>query len=241
MGTVDALSLSALGLAFLAGAASFLSPCVLPLLPGYLSFISGASLDELAEGDRRVLVRTVAFVLGFALVFTAMGAGAGFVGGALLRNRRTLQIVGGVMLVVMGFVTSGLIPLGRLERERRLLPFRAPRGLLGAGLTGVAFSIGWTPCVGPILASILTLAASRRDPLAGAVLLFAYSLGLGVPFLLSGLFFTRAMRAFAVVKRHMGVVRAVSGLILVAYGLLMIGGQMTWLTARLSRYRFFDF
>jgi cytochrome c-type biogenesis protein len=240
VGTVDALSLSALGLAFLAGAASFLSPCVLPLLPGYLSFISGASLDELTQGDRRVVLRTLAFVVGFALVFTAMGAGAGFVGGALLRNRRTLQIVGGVMLVVMGAATSGLLPLGRLERERRLLPFRAPQGMLGAGLTGVAFSIGWTPCVGPILASILTLAASRRDPLAGAVLLFAYSLGLGVPFLLSGLFFTRAMRAFAVVKRHMGAVRAVSGLILVAYGLLMIGGQMTWLTARLSRYRFFE-
>jgi cytochrome c-type biogenesis protein len=241
VGTVDALSVSALGLAVLAGAASFLSPCVLPLLPGYLSFVSGASPDELAKGDRRVLVRTLAFVLGFALVFTALGAGAGFVGGALLRNRRTLQIVGGVLLVVMGIATSGLIPLGRLERERRLLPFRAPRGLVGAGLTGVAFSIGWTPCVGPILASILTLAASRRDPFAGAVLLFAYSLGLGVPFLLAGLFFTRAMRAFAVVKRHMRAVRAVSGLILVAYGLLMIGGQMTWLTARLTRYQFFEF
>lgn len=241
MGTVDALSLSALGLAVLAGAASFLSPCVLPLLPGYLSFISGASLDELAQGDRRVVVRTLAFVVGFALVFTALGAGAGFVGGALLRNRRVLQIVGGVLLVIMGVVTSGLIPLGRLERERRLLPFRSPRSLLGAGLTGVAFSIGWTPCVGPILASILTLAASRRDPLAGAVLLLVYSLGLGVPFLLSGLFFTRAMGAFAAVKRHMGAVRAVSGMILVAYGLLMIGGQMTWLTARLSRYQFFEF
>ena len=227
-------------MAFLAGAASFLSPCVLPLLPGYLSFISGASLDELAEGDRRVLTRTVAFVVGFALVFTALGAGAGFVGGALLRNRRILQIVGGGLLVAMGVAASGLIPLGRLERERRLLPFRAPRGVMGAGLTGVAFSIGWTPCVGPILASILTLAASRRDPLAGAVLLFVYSLGLGVPFVLSGLFFTRAMGAFGAVKRHMGAVRAVSGMILVAYGLLMIGGQMTWLTARLSRFRFFD-
>ena len=240
VGTVDALSLSALGLAIVAGAASFLSPCVLPLLPGYLSFISGASLDELAEGDRRVVVRTAAFVVGFALVFTALGAGAGFVGGSLLRNRRILQILGGVLLVVMGIATSGVLPLGRLQRERRLLPFRAPQGALGAGLTGVAFSIGWTPCVGPILASILTLAASRRDPFAGAVLLFAYSLGLGIPFLLSGLFFTRAMGAFAVVKRHMGAVRAVSGMVLVAYGLLMIGGQMTWLTARLSRYQFFE-
>ena len=168
VGTVDALSLSALGLAIVAGAASFLSPCVLPLLPGYLSFISGASLDELAEGDRRVVVRTAAFVVGFALVFTVLGAGAGFVGGSLLRNRRILQILGGVLLVVMGIATSGVLPLGRLQRERRLLPFRAPQGALGAGLTGVAFSIGWTPCVGPILASILTLAASRRDPFAGA-------------------------------------------------------------------------
>lgn len=235
------VSLATLGLALAAGAASFLSPCVLPLLPGYLSFVSGVSVGELEARNGRVLLGTLAFIAGFSLMFTLMGAGAAFLGGAVLQNRRALQIVGGLLLIVFGVAITGVFRLGFLERERRALPFRAPQGLLGAFGTGFAFAVGWTPCVGPILASILTVAASGRDPGTGAVLLLTYSFGLGVPFLLSGLFFTRAMGAFGWVKRHFMAVRVASGLLLVAYGLLMVSGRFTWLSSQLARYQIFEF
>ncbi len=235
------LSLASLALALVAGAASFLSPCVLPLLPGYLSFVSGVSVGDLQERNRRVMLATLAFVAGFSLMFTIAGAGAAFLGGAVLQNRRTLQVIGGLLLILFGVAITGVVHLNVLERERRALPFRAPRGLVGAFGAGLAFAIGWTPCVGPILASILTVAASGRNPGTGALLLLTYSLGLGVPFLLSGLFFTRAMGAFGWVKRHFTAIRIVSGALLILYGLLMVTGQFTWLSSHLARYRFFDF
>ncbi len=241
MAVVTDLSPAALGLAAAAGAASFLSPCVLPLLPGYLSFVSGVSVDRLDVDTRRVVLSTAVFVAGFSLVFVALGAGAGFVGDFLHQNRRILQIVTGVLLVVLGIVVAGVLPSGLLARERRLLPFAPPRGLVGAGVTGVAFALGWTPCIGPILASILTVAASHGDPLTGAVLLLAYSLGLGVPFLLAGLFFARAMGALSWAKRHFTAIKVVSGAMLALYGVLLITGQLTWITARLTRFQFFDF
>lgn len=238
---IDQLSAGAFGLAAAAGAASFLSPCVLPLLPGYLSFVSGVSVDRLHIDTRRVFMSTLAFVVGFSVVFTLIGAGAGFVGDLLFAHRRTLQIASGVVLVVLGVAVTGLVPVAKLQRERRLLPFRPPKGLFGAGLAGVAFSIAWTPCVGPILASILTLAASGRSPFGGAALLFTYSLGLAVPFTLSGLFFAKAMGAFSWVKKHFEVIKVASGVLLITYGLLMVGGQFTWLSAKLARYQFFQF
>jgi cytochrome c-type biogenesis protein len=222
-------------LAAVAGAASFLSPCVLPLVPGYLSFISGVSVEGLRVNTRRVVVSAAAFVSGFSLMFAAVGAGAAFLGGFVRENQRLLQIVAGALLVLLGVVISGLVPLGFLARERRVLRFRPVHSLLGAFVTGVAFALGWTPCVGPILASILTLAASGRDPLGGALLLLVYGLGLGVPFLLVGLFFTKAVGAFSWVKRHFRVIQIVSGALLAVYGLLLIGGQFTWLSAQLGR------
>jgi len=238
---VEQLSAAAFGLALAAGAASFLSPCVLPLLPGYLSFVSGVSIDRLHIDTRKVFLSTLVFVLGFSVVFTLVGAGAGFVGDLLLDHRRTLQIASGVVMVLLGLAVTGLIPTTFIQRERRLLPFRPPKGLVGAGLAGIAFSIAWTPCVGPILASILTLAASGRSPFGGAALLFVYSMGLAVPFILTGLFFTRAMGGFSWAKRHFVAIKVVSGLLLVAYGLLMIGGQFTWISAQLARYQLFEF
>jgi cytochrome c-type biogenesis protein len=239
--TIDELNAAAFGLALVAGAASFLSPCVLPLLPGYLSFISGVSLDRLHVDTRRVFISTVFFSLGFSIVFILIGAGAGFVGDLLITHRRGLQIASGVLLVVLGIAVTGLVRFDFLERERRLLPFRPPKGLFGATLAGAAFSIAWTPCVGPILASILTLAASGSSPVGGAALLAVYSLGLAVPFIVSGLFFTKAIGAFSWVKRHFTAIKVVSGVLLIAYGLLMIGGQLTWLAARLAGYQLFEF
>ena len=239
--TIGDLSFASFAIAAAAGAASFLSPCVLPLLPGYLSFVSGVSVDRLHVYTRRVVTSTAAFVVGFSLVFVSLGAGAGFVGDFLQAHRRPLQIIAGLLLVGLGVVVTGLIPSGALQRERRLLPFRPPQGLVGAGITGVAFALGWTPCVGPILASILTLAATGGSPIAGASLLLAYSLGLGVPFLLAGLFFVRAVGALAWVKRHFAAVKIASGVLLVAYGLLLVTGRFSWLSAQLSGYRWFDF
>ncbi|MCZ7665042.1 MAG: cytochrome c biogenesis protein CcdA [Thermoleophilia bacterium] len=241
MASLNEISPAAFALAGAAGAASFLSPCVLPLLPGYLSFVSGVSVDRLHINTRRVVLSTLAFVLGFTVVFTLYGAGAALVGDVLLRNRRALQIGSGVLLILLGVTITGLVPLRFLQGEHRALPFRAPQGVVGAAATGVAFSIGWTPCVGPILASILTLAASGRNPAGGALLLATYSLGLGVPFLFSGVFFTRAMGAFTWVKRHFKLIKVASGVLLVAYGLLMVSGQFTWLSARLAGYQLFEF
>lgn len=241
MAALTDLSAASFVVAAAAGAASFLSPCVLPLLPGYLSFISGVSVDRLHADTRRVVISTAAFVLGFSLVFVSLGAGAGFVGDFLQTNRRPLQIVSGLFLVGLGVAVTGLVPVRALQRERRLLPFRPPRGLVGAGATGVAFALGWTPCVGPILASILTLAATGGGPLSGALLLLAYSLGLGVPFLLAGLFFVRTLGALTWVKRHFAVVKIVSGALLVVYGVLLVSGRFTWLSSQLSGYRLFDF
>ncbi|MCJ7795503.1 MAG: cytochrome c biogenesis protein CcdA [Thermoleophilia bacterium] len=241
MAGITELSAASFVVAAAAGAASFLSPCVLPLLPGYLSFVSGVSVDRLQADTRRVVTSTAAFVMGFSLVFVSLGAGAGFVGDFLQTHRRPLQIVAGLLLIGLGVAVTGLIPFGALQRERRLLPFNPPRGLVGAGVTGVAFALGWTPCVGPILASILTLAATGGGPLSGALLLLAYSLGLGVPFLLAGLFFVRVVGALSWVKRHFSVVKIASGVILVAYGALLVTGRFSWLSSQLSGYRLFDF
>lgn len=227
------LGVTAFLVALAGGAASFLSPCVLPLLPAYLSFVSGLSVEELKKGDRRVVLSTVAFVLGFSLVFTVLGAGFSFAG-VLVANQRVLQIVAGALLVVLGAIIAGLATPRFMQRDMRPLLSKVPRGPAGAFIMGVAFAFGWTPCVGPVLASILTMAASGSDPAGGALLLFVYSMGLGIPFLVSGFFVGRALRVFSRVRRHLRVIQIVCGVILVLYGALMIGGQFSWLSARLS-------
>ncbi|MBC7293761.1 MAG: sulfite exporter TauE/SafE family protein [Thermoleophilia bacterium] len=227
------LGATAFFVALAAGAASFLSPCVLPLLPAYLSFVSGLSVEELRRGDRRVALNTLAFVLGFALVFTLLGAGFSFAG-VLLANRRMVQVVAGGLLVLLGILIASGGSLPFLRREVRPLLGRMPGGAGGAFAVGVAFSLGWTPCVGPVLASILTMAASGQSPGAGALLLFVYSLGLGIPFLAAGLFVGRVLRAFARIRKHLRLIQVICGIILAAYGMLLIAGEFGWLSARLA-------
>ena len=225
------LGLTAFLVALLGGAASFLSPCVLPLLPAYLSFVSGLSVEDLQKGDRRVLWSTIGFVFGFSLVFTLLGAGFSFIGG--LADQRTLEIVAGTLLVILGAVVAGVTIPAFMQRDVRPLLATVPRGPAGAVVVGIAFALGWTPCVGPVLASILTLAASGSNPAAGALLLFVYSLGLGIPFIIAGLFVGKALRAFSRIRRHLRTIQIVCGVLLVLYGALLISGQFSWLSQRL--------
>jgi cytochrome c-type biogenesis protein len=228
-----ALSPVGLSAAFAAGVISFVSPCVWPLVPAYLSYISGVSFSELADQTRRVTATTAAFVLGFGAVFTGLGAGAGWIGDVLTQHRRALEVASGALIVVMGAVLAGFGGM-LLQQERRLQPARRPAGPLGAVIAGAGFGIGWTPCVGPTLAAILALAGRSGHALDGAVLLAVYSLGLGVPFLLSGLLFTRGLSSLALLRRRTPLLVRASGVVLMALGALLALGQLTALTSDLS-------
>ena len=228
-----ALSPVGLSAAFAAGVISFLSPCVWPLVPAYLSYVSGVSFQDLGDQTRRVTISTGAFVLGFGAVFTALGAGAGAIGDLLTEHRRTLEIVSGLLIVLMGAVLAGFGGM-LFQQERRLASARKPAGPLGAMLAGAGFGIGWTPCVGPTLAAILALAGRSGHAVDGALLLAVYSLGLGVPFLLSGLLFTRGLASFAALRRHTPLLVRGSGVILMVLGVLLATGQMTAITSDLS-------
>ncbi|MEX0816923.1 MAG: cytochrome c biogenesis CcdA family protein [Gaiellales bacterium] len=224
-----------LALAFAAGVVAFTSPCVLPLVPGYLSFVSGVGFDELGDRPRRVTLSTAAFVAGFTTMFIALGAGAAWFGDFLLANRRPLEIAAGVFIIVAAVTFVGL-PLPRLLSTERRLPFVSGGGLATASLTGVAFAIGWTPCVGPTLAAILTLSAGGGSAAEGAVLLAAFSLGLGLPFLLFGLAFTRSLGLVRWLRRRWRIVSVASAMLLVTFGALLISGELVELTTRLARY-----
>jgi cytochrome c-type biogenesis protein len=222
--------------AFAAGLISFSSPCVLPLVPGYLSFVSGVGFDELGARPRRVVVSTAAFVAGFTAMFVAFGAGSAWFGNALLANRRPLEIAAGIFVIVAALLFVGL-PLPRvLAAERRLHARTSRRNLATSAATGVAFAVGWTPCVGPTLAAILTLSAAGSGAVEGAVLLAAYSLGLGVPFLLFGLAFTRTLGLVRWLQGHWRAVTLSSAALLVTFGVLLVTGDLVELTTRLARF-----
>jgi cytochrome c-type biogenesis protein len=232
---IAAIALTPVGLAaaFAAGFVSFVSPCVWPLVPGYLSYVSGVRYDDLARSSRRVGLATAAFVLGFAAVFTLYGAGVGLAGETFARHAETLERVGGVVVILMGLTLLGVA--GRaFARGPRLPVPRRPLSLAGAALVGMAFAIGWTPCVGPTLTAILAVAGTGAGATDGAALLFAYSLGLGVPFLAAGLSLSATMGALGVFHRHAPAVRMVSGAVLIAAGLLLATGSLTAITARLA-------
>ena len=226
---------AAFAAAFAAGLVSFISPCVLPLIPGYLSFVSGVGFDRLGARPHRVAATTALFVLGFTAMFVALGAGAAWFGGALLQNRRSLELAAGVFIALAGLVYAG-VPLPRALLAERRLALPRGGGAVTPTLAGVAFAVGWTPCVGPTLAAILALAASDVHPTQGAMLLAVYSLGLGVPFLLSALLFTRTLSLAQTLRHHRRAVSAVSGLLLVAFGVLLSTGELVRLTTQLARF-----
>jgi cytochrome c-type biogenesis protein len=222
--------------AFAAGVVSFVSPCVLPLIPGYLSFVSGVGFDELGARPRRVVGQTAWFVLGFGIMFALLGAGAAWFGNALLVHRRSLEIAAGAFIVVAGLIYAGLPLPTLLLAERRFRVRREGSGPVMALVAGLAFAIGWTPCIGPTLAAILTLAAAEGHAEQGAVLLLVYALGLGVPFLVFGLAFTRALGLARMLRRHWRIVSVTSGTLLVAFGVLLATGELIRLTSLLSRF-----
>lgn len=221
------------GGALLAGLLSFVSPCVLPIVPPYLAWLAGVSFEELkAEASdpvrrRRVILSAVAFVLGFTTVFVALGATASVIGRTIAQYFDTLAIVAGIVLIVMGLHFLGVFRLGLLYREARISVDRRPAGLVGAYVVGLAFAFGWTPCVGPVLAAILFVAGGEGTAGQGALLLAAYSLGIGIPFILAGVFASRFLAWAARFKAHMHKVEMAMGALLVVTGILFITGQMS--------------
>lgn len=222
-----------LAAAWFAGLLSFISPCVLPIVPGYLSFISGVNVAQFREGGaprdlvRRVALTSLSFVLGFSTVFVALGAAATYVGFLLQQHKRTLGMVGGVIIIVLGLHTAGVIRIPWLLAERRASVRSRHLGLFGAYVVGLAFAFGWTPCIGPILGAILLYASQQETVGQGVVLLAAYSAGLGIPFLLSALAVNWFFKAWGRLRSSMRAVEVASGGLLVAVGLLLVTDRLT--------------
>ncbi|MGI9372732.1 MAG: cytochrome c biogenesis CcdA family protein [Hyphomicrobiales bacterium] len=217
-----------------AGLLSFLSPCVLPLVPPYLCYLAGTSLDELSSSDgvdsaivRRVALASVVFVLGFSTVFISLGAAASAVGQVLRSHLDVLGWVAGVIIIIMGLHFLGVFRIPLLYREMRYQGSSNPVGFLGAYLMGLAFGFGWTPCIGPVLASILAFAAAKDTVREGVQLLSVYSLGLGIPFIAAGLAVKPFLNFMQRFRRHMGVVEKTMGGLLVVTGVMFITGSFS--------------
>ena len=225
-------------IAFAAGFISFLSPCVLPLVPSYLSFVTGMSYEELMAGNNRAHMRltvahTLLFIIGFSIIFIAFGATATFLGQLLLAYQRALTLGAGILVIIFGLYISGILKLKILMGEKRFHIANKPAGYAGSVLVGIAFGAGWTPCIGPVLGSILFFAGTQEKLTSGVMLLGVYSLGLGIPFLISAVVTQSAFRHFDRLKRHMRVVTAFSGAFLIFVGVLMVTNYMTILSTYL--------
>ncbi len=227
--------------ALLAGFISFISPCVLPIVPGYLSFISGVNVGGLKAGEipkgltAKVTLTSVAFVLGFSTVFVALGAASTLIGQVLQQYQRQLAMVGGVVIIILGLHTAGILPIKWLLYEKRTEVKTKPLGLLGAYVVGLAFAFGWTPCIGPILGAILLYASQQETVGRGVLLLSFYSLGLGLPFILAALAINRFLAASRRIKQHMRIVEYAAGALLVGVGLLLVTDRLTLLAQWFSR------
>ncbi len=210
--------------AFTAGLLSFLSPCVLPLVPSYVTFITGMGLDDVSRARRTALLHATLFVLGFSFIFIALGAGASAFGQLLREYRVWIARVGGVLMVLMGLWMLDVLRFGALQQERRVHLSDKPIGYLGTVLVGIAFGAGWTPCLGPTLGAILLLAANETELTKGITLLAFYSAGLAVPFLLSALALERFLGFFQKFRHNIGRVNRIAGILLVIVGVLMFTG-----------------
>jgi len=224
-----------IGMAFIAGVLSFLSPCILPLIPGYISFLSGMSLEELKGGaHRKKIIRkagltSIFFVLGFSVIFISLGASASFIGGLMAAYSRFLTKIAGAVIVILGLHLLGILKIDWLNVERRPRIKRFSPGIFGAFLIGLAFAFGWTPCIGSILAGILALAATQGTVAKGMMLLAIYSLGMGIPFIITGFSVGIFMQFFERYKRLIRFGETVAGLLLVVIGVLIFFNSLTLL------------
>ena len=231
--------------AFLAGVLSFISPCVLPLIPGYLSFVSGVTLDEMrgtgaivasAGARRRAVLMSVAFVLGFSIVFISLGASATAIGALLMEHLSLLGKVAGVIIILFGLHMTGVLRIGWLYSEKRIQTGKKPAGFFGAVLVGIAFAFGWTPCIGPILSAILFVAAAQETVGQGVQLLAVYSAGLGVPFIATSLAINKFLAASARIRNYYHTIEVVSGILMVMVGVLIFTGRFTIIAQYLTPY-----
>lgn len=225
-----------LAIAFSAGLLSFLSPCVLPLIPSYLTFITGMGFEDVSRSRSTTLVHALLFVVGFSLIFIALGAGATAIGHLLLGWRDTISRIGGVLVIIFGLYMLGVLNFGIFARDTRVHLSDKPVGYLGTVLVGIAFGAGWTPCIGPILGAILTYASSSGDVSRGMTLLAAYSAGLAIPFLLSAFAIERFLSAFQKFRKHMGLVNKISGVLLIIVGVLMLTNWFVVLAGYLDTF-----
>lgn len=237
---MDASSVS-LGLAFLAGLVSFLSPCVLPIVPSYVSFITGMTLDELQHDPRREARRQAAihaglFILGFSALFIALGASATALGAALRRALPLLQQIGGVVIAGFGLYMLGWLRIPALLRDRRIQLAAKPAGKAGTFIAGIAFGAGWTPCVGPVLASILMFASLEETMARGMILLAAYSLGLGIPFFLAAVALHWFLSGTRSLRRWLRPIELATGAFLLFLGVLLFTGRFAALAGFFARF-----
>lgn len=243
--------------AFIAGVLSFISPCVLPLIPGYLSFISGVSLEEMrgmpvaagaggatftvsggvsAAAKRQVIITSLFFVLGFSLVFVSLGASATYLGQFLMERLTIFGKIAGVLLIIFGLHTIGVFKIPFLLNEARVQANTKPASMLGAVIVGISFAFGWTPCIGPILGGILVIAGSKESVSEGVALLAVYSAGLGVPFVLTALAMDRFFLASARIRKHYKTIERVSGGLLILLGVLILTNQFSIIVRYLDRW-----
>ena len=225
-----------IAISFAAGLLSFLSPCVLPLIPSYVTFVTGLTLEDVQRSRRIALVHSLLFVLGFSLIFLALGATATTLGRMLGYNREWVGRVGGVLVIVLGLYLLGVFDVALFSRERRLHVATKPLGYLGTVFVGMAFAAGWTPCIGPILGAVLTYTASEADLQRGLVLLAAYSAGLAVPFVLAALMIDRFLVFFQKYKKALVWTTRLSGLLLLGVGILMLTDTMRLLSQWLQPF-----
>ncbi len=209
---------------FVEGLASFLSPCVLPLIPAYMTYLTGQSAEVMSQdkkAHRNLIINSLAFIFGFTIIFVLMGAAATKIGSYLLMHQHLIRRISGILIVVFGLFHAGWIPIRFLNYERRLQIMPERQGLVSSLLIGMAFSIGWTPCIGPILTSVLILAANTQTLAKGMLLLAVYALGLGFPFLALAVGIRYLWKYMDILSRHMGTIKKISGIILIIIGILI--------------------
>jgi len=223
-------------MAFFAGLLTFLSPCILPLIPAYISFITGVSIDDLVSGGGekskmtgRIFLEIALFISGFSLVFVLLGASASYFGRFVISHLNILRIVGGILVILFGLYIAGIFNISFFGYERKIHLKMKPTNILGSFIVGMVFALGWTACAGPILASILTYAGTQETVRKGILLLGSYSLGLGVPFLVSGLAVNLFLRGFRRIKRYSRLISIVTGGLLIGFGILILTGKFQFI------------